>query len=426
MAMTEGEKVFKDPVHGYIYVHEPVIWDLINTREVQRLRRVRQLGTAYLTYPGGEHSRFSHSLGVYEVIRQILSSFSRNGYTWPHEHDLLAMVSGLLHDLGHPPFSHALENFLGMRHEVWTERVIMDPSSEVFGVLEQVRTGFAGEVAAVIGRRHPNNLVVSLVSGQLDADRLDYLMRDSIFTGVDYGKFDLGRIIRVMRPHGDRIVVKQSGMHTLEAYLLARYFMYWQVYFHPSSRAAEVVLRAILARSRDLFLRGGLGPLPHRALDGLFADTLSVGDYLALDDYVLFNAFNVWQNHHDAILADLCRRFLDRRLFKDIDYGGAGPEAATAIGHVMAREGWDPRYYLAVDEIGTVYYDYYLGAGEPWATHGVILYNEASGELTEMSQVSRPVATIADERARTRRLYVPAEALAHAGIAHAIRMLVGQ
>ncbi len=409
--MTEEEKVFKDPVHGYIYVHDPVIWALINTKEVQRLRRIRQLGTSSVTYPGGDHTRFSHSLGVYEVIRQILLAFDRNGYQWPHHLDRLAMVSGLLHDVGHAAYSHALEQVIGMRHERWSERIILDPGTEVHRVLEEVYPGFAQQVADVIGKRYPNSLVVSLVSGQLDADRLDYLMRDSIFTGVDYGKFDLARIIRVMLPKEGKIVVRRSGLHTVEAYLLARYFMYWQVYFHPVSRSAEVILRAILSRAEEvhdtLFM-------PHPALQKLFGGQIGLADYLAIDDSVLMNAFNVWQTVSDSILSDLCRRLVDRHLFKYVEFPGSSPKVYQEIAHDVESLGYDPRYYCLVDETGTVYYDYYLGEEGTSGKEGALfLWDEERGQLIEMSRLSKPISAIARERQMVRRLYLPKEVLTH-------------
>lgn len=415
MSMSEEEKVFKDPVHGYIYVHDPLIWDLINTREMQRMRRIRQLGTAYLTYPGGEHSRFSHSLGVYEVVRQILSHFSRNGYEWPHHLDRLVAVSGLLHDVGHAPFSHALEPVFKTRHEYWSERIILDPGSEVNQVLRTKGDSFARSVADVIAKRHPSRLAVSLVSSQLDADRLDYLMRDSIFTGVDYGKFDLARILRVILPHKDRIVVKKSGIHTVEAYLLARYFMYWQVYFHPVCRSAEVLLKKVLERARDLTREGTPPPVPHPALNRLLEQNLqSVQDYLELDDHLVMTAFNLWRGSEDAILADLSRRFLDRRLFKYRDYSSGDPHHFREVEEWVERSGFDPRYYCEVDEMGTVYYDYYLGEeGESGAEGALFLWDEERGRLTEMSRDSRTINAIARQRQVARRLYLPEEVLHH-------------
>ncbi|WP_037913123.1 HD domain-containing protein [Sulfobacillus thermosulfidooxidans] len=406
--MLDEEKVFKDPVHGYIYVNDPLIWDLINTKEMQRLRRIRQLGTSYVTYPGGEHSRFSHSLGVYEVIRQIIQSFARNAYEWPSEYNQLVMVAGLLHDIGHAPFSHALEKVIGLRHEIWGERIILEPTTEVHQVLAQIDPELPSQVASVINKTHPQKLVVSLVSGQLDADRLDYLMRDSIFTGVDYGKFDLARIIRVMRPLGGRIVVKRSGLHTVEAYLLARYFMYWQVYFHPVSRSAEVILKAILKRVKDLVAGGQEPPMPHPALAELFTQSLRLDSYFALDDTVLFNAFNVWQDSSDPILKDLCRRFLNRHLFTYMEYPDHDMDTYQKLRVQVQSHGYDPAYYLAVDETGTVYYDYYLGAeNSEDKDSALFLWDDDEKILIEMSRLSKPVNAIAREKQVIRRLYFP-------------------
>ncbi|MDA8195079.1 MAG: HD domain-containing protein [Thermaerobacter sp.] len=406
--MSEEEKVFKDPVHGYIYVHQPLIWDLINTREMQRLRRIRQLGTTYVAYPGGDHSRFSHSLGVYEVIRQILAAFDRNAYPWDEDDNLLAMAAGLLHDVGHGPFSHAVEKVVGLRHERWSEAIILDAATEVHQVLEHHRPGFAQAVADVIAKRHPHRLVVSLVSGQLDADRLDYLMRDSVATGVDYGKFDLARIIRIMEPVDDRIVVRQSGLRTLEAYLLARYFMYWQVYFHPVSRSAEVVLRSILQRARDLAGLGEEPPFPHPALASLLRETVGLADYLRLDDAVFLNAFNVWQDAADPVLRDLCRRFLDRRLLDYREYPEFRPMWWQRVLRAADASGFDSRYYCAIDETGTVYYDYYLGGGNRQG-EAIWLWDRNTRSLVETSEVSSPVRTIAAETRVARRVYFPRE-----------------
>ncbi len=237
--------MFKDPIHKYIYVQDQLIWDLINTKEFQRLRRIRQLGTSYLTFHGAEHSRFSHSLGVYEITRKIISQFERNQYeSWPGEERLLCLCAALLHDIGHGPFSHSIEGVFGIHHEEWTIRMLLG-ETEVNRVLSRVSPVFPQKVAGVIAKTYEKEIVVSLVSSQLDADRMDYLLRDAYFTGVNYGTFDLERILRIVRPYKGRIVVKDSGMHAVEDYLMSRYQMYWQVYFHPVTRSAEVILNKI-------------------------------------------------------------------------------------------------------------------------------------------------------------------------------------
>jgi len=230
------EKVFKDPVHNYIHVQDTVIWRLINTPEFQRLRRIRQLGTSYLTFHGAEHSRFSHSLGVYEITRRIISQFERGDFPdWPKEERLIALCAALLHDVGHGPFSHSIEEAFHMNHEDWTCRIVLG-DTKINAVLWQVDEMLPHKVAAVIAKTYDKPIVVNLVTSPLDADRMDYLLRDAHSTGVNYGTIDLDRILRLLRPHNGRIVVKESGMHAVEDYLMSRYQMYWQIYFHPVTR----------------------------------------------------------------------------------------------------------------------------------------------------------------------------------------------
>lgn len=251
MRNLREEKVFKDPVHRYIYVQDPLIWNLINTKEFQRLRRIRQLGTSYLTFHGAEHSRFSHSMGVYEITRKIISQFERSQYDdWPTEEKFVCLCAALLHDLGHGPFSHSIESVMKMHHEEWSCRLILG-DTDVNKVLSAASEDLPQKVAAVITGDYEPGITVSLISSQLDADRMDYLLRDAYFTGVHYGTFDMERILRVMRPHRDQIVIKESGMHAVEDYLMSRYQMYWQVYFHPVTRGSEILLRKIFEESQS-------------------------------------------------------------------------------------------------------------------------------------------------------------------------------
>lgn len=245
------EKVFKDPVHRYVHVRDRVVWDLIGTAEFQRLRRIKQLGTSYLTFHGAEHSRFNHSLGVYEIVRRIIDNF-KDRPNWDDQERLLCLCAALLHDLGHGPFSHSFEKVFKLDHEAFTQAILLG-DTEVNEVLSRVEKGFPKKVADVINKTYKNKLVVSLISSQIDADRMDYLQRDAYFTGVSYGHFDMERILRVMRPMEDQVVVKESGMHAVEDYIMSRYQMYWQVYFHPVTRSAEVILSKILHRAKELY-----------------------------------------------------------------------------------------------------------------------------------------------------------------------------
>ncbi len=239
------EKVFKDPVHRYVHVRDRAIWDLIGTKEFQRLRRIKQLGTTYLTFHGAEHSRFNHSLGVYEIIRRIIDNVFEGRPEWDEKERLLSLCAALLHDLGHGPFSHSFEKVFDFDHEEFTQAIILG-NTEVNQVLKRVSPDFPTKVAEVIAKTYSSKLVISLISSQIDADRMDYLQRDAYFTGVSYGHFDMERILRVMRPREDQVVIKHSGMHAVEDYIMSRYQMYWQVYFHPVTRSAEVILTKIL------------------------------------------------------------------------------------------------------------------------------------------------------------------------------------
>lgn len=394
MEKLAEEKVFKDPVHKYIYVQDKLIWDLINTKEVQRLRRIRQLGTSYLTFHGAEHSRFSHSLGVYEVARKIISQFERNRYEdWPKEERLLCLCAALLHDVGHGPFSHSVEEAFQVRHEEWSRRLITG-DTEIRSVLSRVSPDFPERVASVIGKTYEGKLAVSLISSQLDADRMDYLLRDAYFTGVNYGMFDLERILRVMRPHRGHIVVKDSGMHAVEDYLMSRYQMYWQVYFHPVTRGSEILLRNILRRASMLYRNGYRFEFLVPPLPAWFENRLDVRDFLLLDESLVQTVLARWADERDKVLSDLSARFIHRRLFKYAVLSDGETFDAEYARRQVADAGYDPDYYLEVDLIGKLPYDVYrpgnTGENIP------ILLLDRHGRLSEISTRSQIVRSLGD------------------------------
>ncbi|AEI46107.1 HD domain-containing protein [Paenibacillus mucilaginosus] len=403
----QEEKVFKDPVHKYIYVQDQTIWDLINTREFQRLRRVRQLGTCFLTFHGAEHSRFSHSLGVYEVTRKIISQFERNQYEdWPRHERLLCLCAALLHDVGHGPFSHSIEKTFGTHHEAWSCRIVLG-ETEVNQVLRQVAPDFPQKVADVIAKTYNKEIVVSLVSSQLDADRMDYLLRDAYYTGVNYGTFDLERILRVMRPYQGHIVVKESGMHAVEDYLMSRYQMYWQVYFHPVTRSAEIVLHKIFQRAKQLYeekyrFRFLLPPLL-----GLFEQKLTVQDYHLLDEAFMQTVFMQWTYEEDEVLSDLCSRFLERRLFKYVTLDRIDTGLLDKLRGEMKRIGIDPAYYVEIDFPSDLSYDIYRPGEEDEKLP--ILLLDSKDSLTEISRKSEIVRSISGIHMGKYHLYYPGE-----------------
>ncbi|MCP8617390.1 HD domain-containing protein [Salirhabdus salicampi] len=398
------EKVFKDPVHRYVHVRNRVIWDLIGTPEFQRLRRVRQLGTTYLTFHGAEHSRFNHSLGVYEIVRRILENF-KDHPDWNEEERLLCLCAGLLHDLGHGPFSHSFEKVFHLDHEDFTQEIILGDTN-VNRILQRVGEDFPQKVADVIGKTYSNKLVVSLISSQIDADRMDYLQRDAYFTGVSYGYFDMERILRVMRPMGDQVVIKESGMHAVEDYIMSRYQMYWQVYFHPVTRSAEVILSKILHRARDLYNSGYEFQLKPIHFYSLFEENPTLNDYLQLDESVVMYYFQIWRNEQDDILRDLCNRFVNRHLFKYIEFNpNLQISEYMELNDLFRKVGIDPDYYLEVDSSSDLPYDFYRPGEEEERLP--IHLQMPNGDLRELSRHSEIVEAISGKKRTDHKLYFP-------------------
>jgi HD superfamily phosphohydrolase len=421
--LTE-EKVFKDPVHKYIYVQDQTIWDLINSREFQRLRRIRQLGTSYLTFHGAEHSRFSHSLGVYEITRKIISQFERNGYEdWPKEERLLCLCAALLHDLGHGPFSHSIEKTFASNHEDWSVRIVLG-DTEVNAILKRVDEDFPKKVAGVINKTYHKEIVVSLISSQMDADRMDYLLRDAYFTGVHYGTFDLERILRVVRPYKGHIVVKESGMHAIEDYLMSRYQMYWQVYFHPVTRSAEVLLAKILQRAKALYEENYLFSFILYPIECLLANRLTIEVYIQLDEALMQALFMQWQYEKDAILADLCSRFTNRRLFKYAAFEHVDSKLLEQISSFMNEVGIPTDYYLQIDFPSDLPYDVYR-PGKVDEKLPILLLDSREA-LTEISQQSEIVRSISGMHRGEHKLYYPEELLAKETLPAHIRQLLVQ
>ncbi|WHY72278.1 HD domain-containing protein [Fictibacillus enclensis] len=403
MGQLNEEKVFKDPVHRYIHVRDELIWRLIGTREFQRLRRIRQLGTTYLTFHGAEHSRFSHSLGVYEITRRIIEVFHNRPH-WNEEERMLVLSAALLHDIGHGPFSHSFEKVFGVDHEDYTRAILLG-DTEVNEVLRLQGSDFPKKVAEVIEKTYHDKLVVSMISSQIDADRMDYLLRDAYFTGVSYGNFDLERILRVMRPMEDGAVIKASGMHAVEDYIMSRYQMYWQVYFHPVTRSAEVILSKILHRAKDLYQEGYTFKQNLTHFRSLFEGEITLEDYIKLDEGVMQYYFQIWLEEEDGILRDLCRRFLDRKLFKYSEM--VSVSEVLKLSDYLEEAGIDPKYYLVIDSSSDLPYDFYR-PGEKEERLPINLL-KANGEVRELSRESDVVEAISGKRRTDHKLYYPAD-----------------
>lgn len=410
------EKVFRDPVHSYIHVQHQVILDLINSREVQRLRRIRQLGTASFTFHGAEHTRFSHSLGVYEIARMICDLFERN-YSlekvepggWDDSERLVTLCAALLHDIGHGAYSHTFEHLFQTDHEAQTVAILTSPSTEVYQILNRVEAGFPEKVASVITKEYPNPQVVQMISSQIDADRMDYLLRDAYYTGTEYGTFDLRRILRVIRPYEKGISFAMSGMHAVEDYIVSRYQMYVQVYFHPTSRGMEVGLAHLLSRAKELYsTQPAYFERESRLLVPFLKEDYQLEDYLRLDDGVLNTYFNHWLDSSDPILSDLARRFLNRKPLKSAAFSPQKDhELLIQLKEAVEKVGFNPTYYTAVNSSFDLPYDFYRPNEKNTRTQ-IELY-EKDGTLKELSHVSALVAALAGQSQGDHRFYFPRE-----------------
>ncbi|WP_394404762.1 HD domain-containing protein [Streptococcus sp. 20-1249] len=410
------EKVFRDPVHNYIHVDHEIIYQLINTKEFQRLRRIKQLGTTSYTFHGGEHSRFSHCLGVYEIARQVTQKFDEKySDIWDSSESLLTMSAALLHDVGHGAYSHTFERLFNTDHEEMTCSIITSPVTEINAILRQVAPDFPDKVASVINHTYPNKQVVQLISSQIDADRMDYLLRDSYFTGASYGEFDLTRILRVIQPVENGIAFRESGMHAVEDYVLSRYQMYMQVYFHPASRSMEVLLQNLLDRAKVLYTaEKDFFKFSSPKLVPFFEHRVTLEDYLGLDDGVMNTYFQTWIDGPDRTLSDLAQRYINRKVFKSITFSSQDEEELDQLRSIVADVGFDPEYYTAIHHNFDLPYDIYRPEAEKKRTQIEMIRKDDS--LVELSQLSPIVSSLAGTIHGDSRFYFPKEMLETTGI----------
>lgn len=370
-----SDRVYRDPVHGSIsfdWKRERFVIDLIDTPEFQRLRRIRQLGAGYLAFQGAEHSRFSHSVGVAFLAKRVFDILSEDP-NCPNGTDLeevrrVVLAAALLHDIGHGPFSHLFEKTFGQKHhETWGSEIIDNPDTHVHQVLNQY--GLVDSVKKIFQKTYQPRFARDIISSQFDADRLDYLLRDSYMTGVAYGKYDLDWLLEVIElaqiPTNGKgwglAINRKKGFHAAEQFVIGRYLMYQQVYFHKTIRAAERMVKLIFERlveNAKAEEYPKFCPAPLLQLLKSNSHSMSLRAYLRLDDEFMLACFNVWSEEEveDEILRDLCLRFLKRDLFKTavVDAGKISDHLkySSSLGvlqKAMAAEGFDPRYYLASD-----------------------------------------------------------------------------
>ncbi len=349
--------ILRDPVHGLVAFEGPsgrLVEALLDTPEVQRLRRIRQLGLTSLVFPGAEHTRFAHAVGAAHLMGRLLGRIEALASTLPaafrvdEEAHAEAMAAALLHDLGHGPFSHTFEALLpgALSHEQWTQRILLDPATRVHRVLEGFSAGMAGRVAAMLRGTHRVPFLARAVAGSFDVDRLDYLLRDSQATGVRYGLFDLDWLLRAVTaaelPSGQWVLAVEGrkGLPPFEEFFLGRYFMFQQVYHHKATRAAECLLRAVVGRVVERVREGrpprGVPSALRRAARG---EEVSLGEHLALDDGELLSALHRWADaSDDAFLASSAQGLLCRRLPKTVPLPERGPRTLWEAAHEALRE----------------------------------------------------------------------------------------
>ncbi|MNZ77345.1 hypothetical protein D3C78_958820 [compost metagenome] len=278
-------------------------------------------------------------------------------------------------------------------------------------MLRRLGDDFPEKVASVIRKDYSNPIVVNLVSSPLDADRMDYLLRDAYFTGVNYGTIDMDRILRMLRPFQGRIVVKESGMHAVEDYLMSRYQMYWQVYFHPVTRSSEIILRQIFRRAKELYAKGHAFTFLPEPLPGLFRRELTVQEYLLLDESLVQTAFMQWRNDKDDLLSDLCTRFIDRKLYKYVEVDSLDKEMIREIREAFIKEGLHPEYDLEIDFPTDLPYDVFRPDGE--IKDKQILLLDRHERIREISEVSDIVRSISGLHRGKFHLYYPDNKLSH-------------
>jgi HD superfamily phosphohydrolase len=395
-----SERIYRDPVHNIIRLRTDndegeLMMQLIDASEFQRLRRIKQLGLGLYTYQGAEHSRFTHSLGAFHLMTRVLDKLSERFEIEPHNR-VASRGAALLHDVGHGSFSHVMEKVLGFHHEAWTVKVLRSSETEVGKLLRSYDPSLPEKVAQIIEGSFQPAALAQLVSSQLDVDRMDYLLRDSLMTGAKYGIYDLEWIINALAidEDNDRIYVVARGVYAVEEYLQARYYMFRQVYFHRTLRSAEAVLRSTLRRALDLLASGkSVWHAEGTAFEKVLRkQKLSTSEHLEIDDSDVLFHVKQWQRSDDQILSDLSRRFVARRLFKAIDLDMPISERDAFISAArdsVAGAGFDPDYYFIEDRASDVpYYNYYTVEGAEPKSRIYVEDGFARPRIREISEVS--------------------------------------
>lgn len=362
--MSQKRKIINDPVFGFINIPNDFIYKIIQHPFVQRLNRIRQLGLAPFVYPGAQHTRFLHSIGAMFLMDEALRTLKEKGHDISREETDAALAAILLHDIGHGPFSHVLERALvtNVHHETISLLLMEQMNKEWHGRLQMAIDIFRDS--------YPKRFLHRLVSGQLDVDRLDYLRRDSFFTGVVEGNIGSARIIKMLDVKDDKLVIESKGIYSIENFLMSRRLMYWQVYLHKTAVAAEKMMINVLRRAKELSMNGEtLFASP--ALSFFLSQETTKADFenngkallhfVNLDDNDIWSALKVWSSHPDTVLSVLSDGMVNRKLFKiEITEGKSGEEKVSAyITSYMKKFGitaYEAAYFISSDILTTDMY----------------------------------------------------------------------
>lgn len=310
-------KIFNDPIYGFITIPNSLIFDLIQHKYFQRLRRISQMGLSYLVYPGAHHTRFHHALGSMHLMQKAINVLRFKEVTISDQEENGLLMAILLHDIGHGPFSHAMEHSIvnDISHEEISLKFMEKLDDEFNGNLTLAISIFKGE--------YPRKFMCQLISSQLDMDRADYLKRDSFYTGVSEGNINSERLITMLNVVDDELVVEEKGIYSVEKFLVARRFMYWQVYLHKTGVVAEQLLTQTLKRAKELVERGevlvcseALSYFLNSQISNANFDDEVLDIFSKLDDYDIISAMKNWQNHDDFVLSNLCEMIINRDLLK--------------------------------------------------------------------------------------------------------------
>ena len=380
MSQTNKLKIFNDPIYGFITIPNSLIYDLIQHPYFQRLRRISQMGMSYLVYPGAHHTRFHHALGCMHIMQKAVQTLQFKGVAISEEEENALYIAILLHDIGHGPYSHAMEHSI-------VEEVHHEELSLLF--MEQLNKEFDGKLALAIqifkGEYH-RKFMLQLISSQLDMDRMDYLKRDSFYSGVAEGNINSERLIQMMNVQDDYLVIEEKGIYSVEKFLVARRLMYWQAYLHKTSVVAELILTKILKRAKELTQKGIVLPCSE-SLQFFMQNKISLSDFdknvldkfSYLDDYDVMGAIKSWQFHDDFVLQSLCRMILNRDLLK-IQMTDDKPNKENLLGI--------KNKYIALAGISDKEADYFVFKGK--------LKNQAYSKSSEPIRILKKDKTIED------------------------------